>query len=105
MSRAGNAGIVATDDLFTGQRHLLIGKMQQAWHELAQVLFDTRLVLRGRWNDLGFTNHAITIYLVPMIENPSRRFRTSHTGTRSNSDRQRRQGWRFVAFDEPQRFF
>src|SRR6187549_2459461 len=78
MSRAGNAGIVATDDPFTGQRHLLIGKMQQAWHELAQVLFDTRLVLRGRWNDLGFTNHAITIYLVPMIENPSRRFRTSH---------------------------
>src|SRR5689334_8591159 len=62
------------------------------------------LVLRGRRNYLCLEDHALVIYLIPMIENTAWRFRAAIPHSGSWLKLYSCPLWRFVFIDNAQRF-
>jgi hypothetical protein len=72
MSGAEDAGVIVPHRLFAFPGDLVGRLAGQLRDELPGVFFDTLLVLRGRWHNLGVTNQALIVKTVAVVKRSSR---------------------------------
>ena len=68
VGRARDARIVVADRLLAAQGELLVGEIEAAFDDRAQILLDRELVLRGGRHDPGVEDRAVLVDLVAVVE-------------------------------------
>ncbi len=81
MSRAGDARVVVANRLFATQFQFIEWQMEVCADELAKILLDRRLVLRGRGDDRCCEDGAVFVEPVAVVEQPAWRFGRSPSFT------------------------
>src|SRR5690349_6574515 len=104
MRGARNARIVIADCHFAGAGSVSLILGDDLGHEIAQIGFDTSLVLRGRRYDARRPNHAALVGLVGMIKGAARCFGDGAPDAGARLEASGGRDWTLVAFDYLQRF-
>src|SRR5215472_11838661 len=74
MRRARNTRVVVTNRLFAFPDGLLRRQCSDLPRILAQIVLDSFLILRGRWNNPGGQDEAVLVERITMIKDAARRF-------------------------------
>ena len=102
MRRTGDAGVVIADRLLAALAHRIIRQIEPSADVVHEILFDARLVLRGRWHDARFGDGAVLSEPVTVVKQPARCLGGGEPGSRPRLDRHRRSVRLLIMLDDSQ---